>query len=69
MYVDATGLSTVVVDVMRETGMVADLVPVYFTCGDRRTAQGSQVTLDKAWLLSRLQSGVARSKWAPMTTW
>ena len=27
MYVDATGLSTVVVDVLRETGMVAGLVP------------------------------------------
>ncbi len=61
LYVDATGVGTPIVDLLREgTSAVRSVVPVYFTRGDRRTedeADGNrQVKLGKAWMVSRLQA-------------
>jgi hypothetical protein len=56
LYIDATGVGTPVVDTLRAAGIRAKVVAVYFTHGDRRTNQGSQITLGKAWLVSRLQA-------------
>ncbi len=56
LYVDATGLGTPVVDVLRAGGVVADLIPVYFTHGDRRTEERGEVRLGKAWLVSQMQA-------------
>ncbi len=56
LYVDATGLGTPVVDVLRAGGVAADLIPVYFTHGDRRTEERGEVRLGKAWLVSQLQA-------------
>jgi hypothetical protein len=56
LYVDATGVGTPVLDLVRETGVDADVVAVFFTHGDRRTETDGQVTLGKAWLVSRLQA-------------
>jgi hypothetical protein len=55
-YVDATGVGQPVVDEMRSRGLA--VTGVYFTHGDRRTAEASEarVTLGKAWLVSRLQA-------------
>lgn len=60
LYVDATGVGQPVVDVLIAEGIQrhVQLVPVYFTYGDRRlesTEGGHHVTLGKAWLVSRLQ--------------
>jgi hypothetical protein len=54
VFLDATGVGLPVVDLLRETGL--DVRATYFTHGDRRTVSGDQVTLGKAWLVSRLQS-------------
>lgn len=56
--VDATGVGQPVVDVLAEVlaGTGVRVVPVYFTHGDRRTEGDGQVTLGKAWLVSRLKS-------------
>jgi hypothetical protein len=60
LYIDATGVGTPVVDVLREADVPARLVAVYFTHGDRRTladgSGGREVRLGKAWLVSRLQA-------------
>jgi hypothetical protein len=45
-----------VVDVLRNAGVEAQLVPVYFTYGDRRVETNRLITLGKAWLVSRLQA-------------
>lgn len=55
LYVDATGVGTPVVDALRGPGVRAKLVAVYFTHGDRRLEDGSQISLGKGWLVSRLQ--------------
>ena len=54
VYADATGVGQPVVD-----ELIARSLPVtacYFTHGDRRTVEGSRVTIGKAWLVSRLQA-------------
>jgi len=56
LYVDATGVGTPIVDVLRAGGVTATLWPVYFTHGDRRTQEHGEVKLGKAWLVSRLQA-------------
>ena len=57
LYLDATGVGKPVVDVLRDHKVAARLIAVYFTHGDRRIEeQGNQVTLGKAWLVSRLQA-------------
>lgn len=53
LCVDATGVGTPVVDLLRGAGLF--VTPVYFTHGDRRTIEGGEVRLGKAWLVSRLQ--------------
>ena len=60
VYVDATGVGQPVVDLLDRVGAAnyGQLVPVYFTHGDRRARGDSSpwpVTLGKAWLVSRLQ--------------
>lgn len=54
IYVDATGVGTPIVDLMREYG--ESPIAVYFTHGDRRTETHDQVSLGKGWLVSRLQA-------------
>jgi hypothetical protein len=56
LYLDATGVGTPVVDVLKDAGVPARLVPVYFTHGDRRTVVEDEVRLGKAWLVSRMQA-------------
>src|ERR671920_169311 len=58
LYVDATGVGTPIVDVLRAAGVgdLARLVAVYFTHGDRRKVESSEVKLGKAWLVSRMQA-------------
>ena len=58
LYVDATGVGTPIVDVLRaaSVGDLARLVAVYFTHGDRRKVESSEVKLGKAWLVSRMQA-------------
>jgi hypothetical protein len=57
LYLDATGVGTPVLDLLRDAGVRAQLVAVYFTHGDRRTVdEDGTVKLGKAWLVSRLQA-------------
>ena len=57
LYVDATGVGTPLIDVLREVGVEANIIAVYFTHGDRMTqAEGSEIRLGKAYLVSRLQT-------------
>jgi len=58
LYVDATGVGTPIVDVLRAAGVgdLARLVAVYFTHGDRRKVERGEVKLGKAWLVSRMQA-------------
>ncbi len=54
VYVDATGVGQPVVDMLARGGL--HLTAVYFTWGDRRTKKDGQISLGKAWLVSRLQA-------------
>jgi hypothetical protein len=56
LYVDATGVGTPLVDVLRAAEVQARIVAVYFTHGDRRTDEHAEVKLGKAWLVARLQA-------------
>jgi hypothetical protein len=58
LYVDATGVGTPIVDVLRAAGVgnLARLVAIYFTHGDRRKVERGEVKLGKAWLVSRMQA-------------
>lgn len=56
LYVDATGVGTPLVDTLRDNGVAARIIGVYFTHGDRRTAERDEIKLGKAWLVSRLQA-------------
>jgi hypothetical protein len=58
LYMDATGVGTPIVDVLRaaSVGDLAQLVAVYFTHGDRRKVERGEVKLGKAWLVSRMQA-------------
>ncbi len=59
VYIDATGLGTPVVDLIKEGIPISWPVwAVYFTFGDRRTADedARQVTLGKAFLVTQLQA-------------
>ncbi len=56
IYVDVTGVGAPVVDLIRAGGIKGRLWPVYFVHGDRLTRQGGQMTLGKAYLVSRLQT-------------
>ena len=54
LYVDATGVGQPVVDLLAVAGVKP--TACYFTHGDRRTVEAGQVTIGKAWLVSRLQA-------------
>ena len=57
LFLDATGVGTPVVDVLRAAGVRAHLRPVYFTHGDRRLIEHTgDIKLGKAWLVSHLQA-------------
>jgi hypothetical protein len=58
LYVDATGVGTPIVDVLRaaSVGDLAQLKAVFFNHGDRRKVERSDVKLGKAWLVSRMQA-------------
>ena len=58
LYVDATGVGTPIVDILRAAGVrdLARLKAVYFTHGDRRKVERDEVKLGKAWLVSRMQA-------------
>lgn len=57
-FVDATGVGQPVVDLLRVAGV--EPIACYFTHGDRRTEERvdgqEQVSIGKAWLVSRLQA-------------
>jgi hypothetical protein len=56
LYVDATGVGQPVLDLMRDEGVGSPVYGVYFTHGDRRTKEGRQIILGKAYLVTRLQT-------------
>ena len=61
LYVDATGVGTPIVDLLRYGApAVSTVIAVYFTHGDRRSEDEidsyRQIKLGKAWLVSRLQA-------------
>jgi hypothetical protein len=60
VYLDATGVGQPVVDLLREKMRNGQVIAVYFTHGDRRIEtkdrQQRQVSLGKAFLVSRLQA-------------
>lgn len=59
VFVDATGVGTPVVDLLRERVHSGEVVAVWFTYGDQRTESWEKdslrVSLGKAYLVSRLQ--------------
>lgn len=60
VFVDATGVGQAVVDLLRGRVRSAEVVPVWFTSGERRTERwdsgGRRVSLGKAYMVSRLQA-------------
>src|SRR5688500_18427666 len=57
LYLDATGVGEPVVDVLKDHKVRARVVPVFFTYGDRRSTEHTgQITLGKAYLVSRMQA-------------
>ena len=56
IFLDATGVGLPVVDLIRAGGIKGRLHPVYFVHGDRLARNEGQLTLGKAYLVSRLQT-------------
>ena len=56
IYVDATGVGKPVVDLLQEGCPDGEIIPVYFTHGDRRFEENGEIRLGKAFLVSRLQA-------------
>jgi len=56
LYLDATGVGTPLLDVMRAANVSAKVVGVYFTHGDRRSVVDGEIRLGKAYLVGRLQA-------------
>lgn len=54
VFVDATGVGLPVVDLLTLAGVAP--IACYFTHGDRRNVELNQITIGKAWLVSRLQA-------------
>lgn len=54
LYVDGTGVGQPVVDLLKGRG--AWPIGCYFTYGERRTREGQDVRIGKAWMVSRLQA-------------
>lgn len=55
LYVNATGLGKPIVDLLQSHSYSASIFTTYFTYGDRRTYERQEITLGKAYLVSRLQ--------------
>jgi len=55
-FVDATGVGTPVVDMIRDRRGLWDVWACYFNHGDRRSEDGRDVRIGKAYLVSRLQA-------------
>jgi hypothetical protein len=56
LYVDATGVGTPLLDLLRAARVEAEVVGCWFTCGSHRTYAQREVRIGKAWLVSRLQT-------------
>jgi len=57
IYVDATGVGASIADMLAAAALGVPLYAVYFTYGDRRTVKEKrEISLGKAWLVSRLQA-------------
>lgn len=56
LYVNLTGLGQPLLDLMRNEGVPSPLYGVHFTHGARRTREGRQIILGKAYLVTRLQT-------------
>lgn len=56
IYVEATGVGTPVVDLLREACPKGEITPVYFTHGEHRREENGEVRLGRAYLVSRLQA-------------
>jgi hypothetical protein len=57
IYVDATGVGQPLVDILRRACQTGQIFAVYFNHGDRRLEpKVGEVSLGKAWLVSRLQT-------------
>lgn len=55
VYVDATGFGGELVAQVKKHGDYSRVRPVYFSHGDRRSEQGDEVRLGKAWVVCKLQ--------------
>lgn len=55
LYVDATGVGQGLVDMLKKAGIEARIRGCYFNHGDRRTQEGGEVRIGKAWLVGQLQ--------------
>ena len=55
LYVDATGVGTPLVDMLGRAGVPARIRGCYFNHGDKRTEEGYEVKIGKAWLVGHLQ--------------
>jgi hypothetical protein len=56
VYVNATGLGQSVVDLFSSRVRNAQVMPVYFSLGDRRSEADGEIRLGKAYLVARLQT-------------
>lgn len=55
LFVNATGLGSPIVQLIKSHSHSATIYTTYFTYGDRRTCERQEITLGKAYLVSRLQ--------------
>jgi len=55
LFVDATGVGQGLVDMLKKAGIQARIRGCYFNHGDRRTSEGGEVRIGKAWLVGHLQ--------------
>ena len=56
LFLDATGLGQPIVDLVKQRLERGKLVSVFFTFGDRRSQEGTVITLGKAFLVAELQT-------------
>lgn len=55
VYLDATGMGEPLVEMIEQTVRRCRIRPVYFTHGDRRSEEGREIRLGKAYLVARLK--------------
>lgn len=56
VFVDATGFGEPLIDQVEAAGDYSGVRTVFFTHGDRRTQEGGEVRLGKAWVVCKLQT-------------